>query len=134
MKKKLLAFLMGTTLAVGLAACGGGDEAQEEPAEDEVQEEPAEEPTEETEQEDTNQEAAGFDAAAAEEVYQQTCSNCHGGNLEGKVGPTLKQIGGKYSQEEILDILQNGKGGGMPGGLVQGEEAENLAAWLGDKQ
>jgi cytochrome c551 len=132
MKKKLLAFLMGTTLAFGLAACGGGNEAQEEPADD-IQEEPAEEPEEEA-QDNTNEAAAEFDASAAETVYQQSCSNCHGGDLGGKVGPNLQNVGGQYSQEEILDIIQNGKGGGMPGGLVQGGEAENLAAWLADQQ
>jgi hypothetical protein len=32
-----------------------------------------------------------------------------------------------------LDILQNGRGT-MPGGLVKGEDAETLAAWLADKK
>ena len=46
----------------------------------------------------------------------------------------LMAVGGKYSKDEILDIIKNGKGGGMPAGVIQGEEAEMVAAWLAEKK
>jgi biotin synthase-like enzyme len=37
------------------------------------------------------------------------------------------------SKEEILDIIENGKGG-MPAGILKGEDAEAVASWLADKK
>jgi len=80
-------------------------------------------------------EGGGEQAAAnPEEIFQQNCASCHGGNLEGGVGPALNQIGSKLSAEEIADIIQNGKGTGMPAGLVTGEEQQMLAEWLAEKK
>lgn len=69
-----------------------------------------------------------------EQVAQQRCATCHGGNLQGMGNtPALNNVGSRYSEEEILDIILNGKGN-MPPGLVKGEEAEALAAWLAEKK
>lgn len=104
MKKKLLALLMGTALL--LAACGGGDDAADTPT------------------------AGGGDA---EKLYGQKCSSCHGGNLEGGVGPKLSAIGSKYSKEDIEKIIAEGKGS-MPKGLLEGADASAVASWLAEKQ
>ena len=110
MLKKLGAFLFFFTLVLG--ACGGGEE------------------------EDTNQgdNGGGGDTAAIEAeaapIYEQNCLRCHGQNLEGGAGPSLEQVGSKYSQAEIQEIILEGKGTNMPGGLIQGEEAETVAQWL----
>ena len=77
--------------------------------------------------------SGNYDAAAAETLYKNNCASCHGQNLEGAVGPNLTQVGGKYTREQILEILKNGKGG-MPGGLVKNDDAENVASWLADKK
>lgn len=67
-------------------------------------------------------------SATPEELYgQKGCAGCHGGNYEGGVGPALK--GTALSVEEITDVLTNGKGTGMPGGLVPGQEAA-MAEWI----
>lgn len=81
-----------------------------------------------------NEEAGGKkeEVASPEEIFQQNCSSCHGGNLEGGAGPALNKVGSKYSAEEIADIIQNGKGTGMPGGLVTGEAQQLLAEWLAE--
>lgn len=82
-----------------------------------------------------NDEAAGGgeeEIASPEEIYQQNCASCHGGNLEGGAAPALDKVGSKYSVEEIADIIQNGKGTGMPGGLVTGEAQQLLAEWLAE--
>ncbi|UYZ21592.1 cytochrome c551 [Mesobacillus jeotgali] len=104
MKKKLLALLMGTSLV--LAACGGGGD-----------------------------EAGGGDTAGAdpEKLYNQKCSSCHGGNLEGGVGPKLSDVGSRLSQEDIESVIANGQGS-MPPKLLEGDDASAVAEWLANKK
>ncbi|WP_174730209.1 cytochrome c550 [Mesobacillus harenae] len=64
-----------------------------------------------------------------EEIYQQTCASCHGNQYEGGFGPKLDDVGSRLSQEELKEILVNGQGTGMPGGLVPGKE-DLMAEWL----
>jgi len=111
--KKLLAVLFGATLVLG--ACGG-DKADEK---------------------DTSTDTGtGTETAAAdgEAIYQaNSCVSCHGGNLEGGGGPALENVGGKYSEEEIHDIIENGVPG-MPAGIIKGDEATAVAKWLAEKK
>ena len=110
MKKKLATFLLGSTLVMGLAACGGGS--------------------------DTSKGGGGDTASGgdAQKIYDQKCSSCHGDQLQGQVGPKLANIGSKYDKDQILDILKNGKSGGMPAGLVSGNDADTIATWLSNKK
>lgn len=83
------------------------------------------------------EEAAGGDTAPvevnAEEVYTANCMACHGQNLEGAGAPKLIDIGSRMSEDEIADIIKNGKPPGMPGGLVsKPEEVTALAKWLAE--
>ncbi|WP_040204188.1 cytochrome c551 [Neobacillus jeddahensis] len=113
MKKKLLTLLLGTSLVMGLAACGGGDD------------------------ESADKDNGGTETAQsgdAQKIYDQKCSSCHGGDLKGAVGPDLTKVGSRYSKDEILDILKNGKSGGMPAGLVSGDDADSIADWLAAKK
>lgn len=113
-KKKLLALLMGTSLV--LAACGGGNEA-----------------TDEKDTGTTGGETTTAGAGDAEKLYNQKCSSCHGGNLEGAVGPALDKAGSHLSKEDIENIIANGKGA-MPPGLLKGDEAAQVAEWLAAKK
>ncbi|MEX2105160.1 MAG: cytochrome c, partial [Bacilli bacterium] len=72
-----------------------------------------------------------FDEEAAKATYvSATCSGCHAVDMTGAVGPDLTAIGGKYTPEEILNIVTNGKGA-MPANLVEdADERGNLVAWL----
>ena len=99
MKKSLLTFVFGSALF--LAACGGDDSA-------------------------TNGETAEIDP---QKVVQKSCATCHGGQLQGGSAPALNQLGAIYTEEEILDIILNGKDR-MPPGLLKGEKAEAAAAYL----
>lgn len=99
MKKSLLTLVFGS--AIFLAACGGDDSA-------------------------SNGETAEIDGKS---VVQQSCATCHGGQLQGGNAPALNQLGAKYSEEEILDIILNGKDR-MPPGVVKGEKAEAAAEYL----
>ncbi|MED1468638.1 MULTISPECIES: cytochrome c551 [Bacillus] len=120
MKKKLLTLLLGTSLVMGLAACGGGSDTSKD---------------KDTTTKTTDTSGGGNDvAAAAEKITAQKCSSCHGENLKGAVGPNLTKIGSKYSKDQILDILKNGKSGGMPAGLISGDDADKVATWLASKK
>jgi cytochrome c551 len=107
MKKKLLKMLLGTALVMGLAACGGGDD-----------------------------EGGGDTAAAgdAEKVYSQKCSSCHGGDLKGGMGPDLTAVGASKSKDEIAAIIKDGTDGGMPAGLIEGDDLDKVADWLSAKK
>ncbi|WP_409272284.1 cytochrome c551 [Neobacillus sp. SCS-31] len=69
-----------------------------------------------------------------EKLYNQKCSGCHGGDLKGGAGPDLTKVGAALSEDEIQKIIEEGKGGGMPGGLYKGEEASKVAEWLAEKK
>jgi cytochrome c551 len=106
MKKLLMTMLFGTALV--LAACGGdGDNGD----------------SEETSSGEIN----------AEKIVSNKCSSCHGGNLEGGMGPALENIGAELSKDEILTTIQEGKGN-MPPSIIEGDEAEAVAKWLSDKK
>lgn len=123
LKKLWRALLLGSSLT--LAACGGGEDAGEEATGDKAAEEEKAPATEQETKETTT--------SAGEEVYQQSCLSCHGENLEGGFGPALEKIGSQYSEEEILHIIHNGQGQ-MPANVVEGEDAEAVAAWLAEKK
>jgi cytochrome c551 len=104
MKKKLFTVLMGTALVMGLAACGGG---------------------------------ATKDTASSSEgqkIFDQKCSTCHGVDLKGANGPDLTKVGASLSKDDILDVLKNGKPGGMPANVVTGDDADKVADWLAAKK
>lgn len=82
-----------------------------------------------------NPEAAEETAAAdPEEIYKANCASCHGSDLTGDSAPDLTQVGNKLSEDEIKDIIINGTEGGMPGGLVDNEQAAALAEWLAEME
>ncbi|TLS36107.1 cytochrome c551 [Pseudalkalibacillus caeni] len=116
--KKLLTVSMSLALAIGLTACGGSEESSSNNTGSNG---------------NSDGGATTVDASAAEEVFQQSCAGCHGGNLEGVSGPALKNVGSKLSEDEILTKIQEG-GNGMPAGLVKDDKAQNLAAWLAEKE
>ncbi|WP_134698827.1 cytochrome c551 [Ammoniphilus sp. YIM 78166] len=122
--KRLFSMVLSLSLIGALAACGGGQQAEPAPA-------PAEQPA--AEQPAAEQPAAGgtVDATAAEAKYNQSCAACHGNDLSGGMGPALSKVGSKLSQDEILGVITNGKGS-MPPKLLQGADAELVAAWLAE--
>ncbi|MFD1736746.1 cytochrome c551 [Bacillus salitolerans] len=112
MSKKWIGILFGAMLT--LSACGTGDTTDQLAGGDSAA-------------------TGGGEVTAAEKIYQKSCSTCHGGKLQGGVGPQLTQVGNKYSSEEILNIIENGQGR-MPKGILQGEDAEAVAVWLAEQK
>jgi cytochrome c551 len=72
-------------------------------------------------------------AQKAEEIASTACMTCHGENLKGGAGPNLNKIGSKYAQNDIENIIKNGKGA-MPGGVITPEDAKIVAEWLAQKK
>ncbi len=78
-------------------------------------------------------EDGGGDGASAgefdpEAVAQQKCVSCHGNTYEGQ-GNFPSLVATQLSEEEIQDVLANGKGA-MPANLVPAENLEEMAAWV----
>lgn len=82
---------------------------------------------------DNSTKSKGDASANPEELVQQSCISCHGGNLEGASAPALDKIGSKYNAEEIEEILEKGRGG-MPAGILPENEQKVVATWLADKK
>lgn len=101
--KKLFASLSFAAVLT-LAACGGGDSSDE----------------------------ANSGDVDPEKIFNQSCASCHGSDLTGASGPDISTVGDRLSEDEIKDVIENGKGG-MPGGLVKDQaELDALASWLAD--
>jgi len=73
------------------------------------------------------------EVAEPEEVFQNNCASCHGDDLSGGAGPDLTSVGSDHSEEDILTVIQEGQGS-MPPGLIEGEEADEVAAWLAEME
>lgn len=117
MNKKLLAVIFGTVLM--LAACGGAK---------------TEKTTNNTTTGTTGTTTTETAAVDPEKIVKAKCTSCHGGNLQGQGNfPNLMNVGSRLSKDEILNVLENGRGG-MPAGLVTGAEAEAVARWLSEKK
>lgn len=85
------------------------------------------------EQSDDEGDEAEGDTEDPEDIFEDNCASCHGDDLSGDMGPNLQEVGGRLSEDEINDIIMEGKGK-MPPGLVEEDEADTLADWLADKE
>jgi cytochrome c551 len=119
MKKFVMGIVVMGLVGV-LSACGGNKSAEPAPA-----------PAQQTQPSGTS---SSNDTAAAEATFKNTCASCHGADLAGNVGPNLQHIGSKYTKDQIVGIITNGKGGVMPPGLLKSPEKEQVAAWLAAKK
>lgn len=74
------------------------------------------------------------DAQRASKLFADTCAACHGNKRQGGIGPSLIDVGSRYSEAKIAKIAQFGKGRkkdvSMPAGLVSADDASLLARWL----
>ncbi|OIJ22311.1 hypothetical protein BKP45_06640 [Anaerobacillus alkalidiazotrophicus] len=63
------------------------------------------------------------------EYVDKTCIACHGSTWQGLAGPSLYNLNQKYSEDEILDIIMNGKGT-MPRGMLDEQNSIALSKYL----
>ncbi|MGL4521291.1 MAG: c-type cytochrome [Bacilli bacterium] len=109
-RSKVFSLAIVGILAVGLSACGSKDSASEDKGNDWVI------PSE------------------IEQIVKKNCISCHGNNLEGSGGiPSLQKLGATYSEEEIVDIITNGRGG-MPDHLLNEKETAIVAKTLANQK
>jgi menaquinol-cytochrome c reductase cytochrome b/c subunit len=69
---------------------------------------------------------------AFETMKQAQCIACHGAELEGANGPTLRGVGDILSKEEIVATITNGKNQGMPSfkDSLNAAQIDQIATWL----
>lgn len=81
-------------------------------------------------EEATEEVEEGETAMDAEDIFKNSCANCHGDDLSGEgSNPDLTEVGSRLSAEEIEEIINEGQGD-MPAEMASPEEAEVLAEWL----
>jgi mono/diheme cytochrome c family protein len=139
----LAALVAALTLAF-LAGCGGDDDAADgTTTEQATQATTAAPPTTgaTTGGEQTNPQTTGTqadvedeaelpgDAAAGQQFFASTCTSCHmnNGRSGGGVGPQLAGQG--LTADVVRATVENGKGA-MPPGLAQGEDLDNVVAYV----
>lgn len=74
--------------------------------------------------------AKSIDVGAARAEFQKTCKSCHtlaDAEANGMFGPDLDML--QPSREQVLQQIKNG-GGGMPAGLLTGDDAELVADYV----
>ena len=64
-----------------------------------------------------------------EKLTIRNCSECHGVNFDGKLGPALNDIGSEMTPEQIKHAILNGIGT-MPKQNLTEEEAQAITDWL----
>lgn len=128
MRFRIIVLLLLAAFAIGMTACGGGDETS-----------PTPETVEGTVEDGgtTTEEGGGGggqgDAAAGEEVFAQGgCGTCHvldAAGTSGTIGPNLDES--KPSFELVVDRVTNGSGA-MPSFKDQfsEEQIQNVAAYV----
>ncbi|MBB6635363.1 menaquinol-cytochrome c reductase cytochrome b/c subunit [Cohnella thailandensis] len=69
-------------------------------------------------------------------MQQAQCIACHGAELEGANGPSLRGIGDALSKEQLVDTITNGKNEGMPAfkGQLTEAEIDQIATWLSEQK
>ncbi|WP_341282761.1 cytochrome c [Paenibacillus sp. FSL H8-0537] len=72
---------------------------------------------------------------APEIIYKKKCMSCHGTDLQGRRGPSLQSIGSRLTEEEIVDIVTNGKNG-MPKfeKNISAEDIQSVSKWLSEQK
>ncbi|WP_042356443.1 cytochrome c551 [Bacillus rubiinfantis] len=119
--KKWLYGIICILFVASLTACGGGSDKDTSKDNNTTTENTA------------DKAPASNTAADGDKVFQATCAACHGNDLKSGYAADLDKIGSKYSKDEILDIIHNGKGQ-MPKQNLSDEDADAVATWLAGKK
>ena len=118
--RALLTFLLVLVAALALAGCGGSDDSGGDSGDS-----------------DTTSESSGDDGGSddggdgdGKSLFVETCGGCHtlaDAGTTGAVGPNLDDA--KSDEAKVAGMIASG-GGAMPPGLLEGEEADAVAAYV----
>jgi len=116
MRRAIVLLLVASAVGLGVAACGGDDDADSTT-------------TEETTTEETT---TGETTAVGREVFIANCGTCHtlsDAGTSGTIGPALD--GGGYSVEQVEQQVRSG-GGAMPAfeDTLSDEEIGEVAVYV----
>ncbi|WP_338551311.1 c-type cytochrome [Paenibacillus sp. KS-LC4] len=80
---------------------------------------------------DNRTEDSSIQSSDPEMIYKKKCMSCHGTDLQGRRGPSLQNIGSRLTEEEIIDMVANGKNG-MPKFKknISAEDIQSVSKWL----
>jgi cytochrome c551 len=116
-------FLLALAAALLAAGCGGGDgDGADTDAGNGAGDTGAQ----------TDGDAVDGDYGEARRLFISSCGGCHtlsDADTSGAVGPNLD--GTSLGEEDIRSIIDSGRGA-MPGGLLRGEQADSVAAYVAD--
>ncbi|MFJ7746207.1 cytochrome c550 [Peribacillus sp. NPDC097295] len=68
-------------------------------------------------------------SSSPEDIYKQNCISCHGDAYQGGVGPALKGVADRLSEDEVKNVIANGRGA-MPPGLVEESKLDAMAKYI----
>lgn len=81
------------------------------------------------------------DDPAMESYKKATCISCHGADLKGGSGPSLRGVGDKHDKDAILTIIKEGFNGKMPpmydtaiNAGLNDQDIDHLAEWLANQK
>jgi mono/diheme cytochrome c family protein len=79
-------------------------------------------------------EEASSQIEEGKQLFRQTCATCHtlaAANAHGATGPNLDEVG-EMTEDRVLQAIKIGGTGQkrMPAGLLEGEDAEAVAAYV----
>jgi mono/diheme cytochrome c family protein len=63
-------------------------------------------------------------------IFQMNCSGCHGFEANGKVGPSLRSVGSRKSQQALIEQVISGKTPPMPQFQPSPQEMADLLSYL----
>ncbi|WP_138754192.1 c-type cytochrome [Paenibacillus sinopodophylli] len=78
-------------------------------------------------------EGQSVQSSEAEIIYKKKCMSCHGTDLQGRRGPSLQNIGSRLTENEILEIVTNGRKG-MPRfeNNIPAEDIQLVSKWMSE--
>ncbi|GKU79403.1 cytochrome c [Paenibacillus sp. L3-i20] len=64
-------------------------------------------------------------------IYKKQCISCHAADLNGRVGPELKKVGSRLTDEQLGSIIREGAQG-MPSyeNRLEDKEIDAIVQWL----
>ncbi len=63
-------------------------------------------------------------------IFQVNCAGCHGPEADGRVGPSLRHVGDRKSQVQLIEQVISGKTPPMPKFQPQAQEMADLLSYL----